>query len=215
MLFMNSFDSQNPHQYSPVGYDPADLPSIRIGFGKRFAAWLVDGLIVGFAVVALFFVAGEQQLEFFAGLDGTSEELLLSDRETEDDSDEAQDRFAEQLGVTTGTLGVLTGMNSVFMLLYSFLELFTSASVGKRLVGISIAQSNGLAATRRTLALRWAAKYGAYILAVLPWVSRFSSIWSLVIFLGGFAVFAASRQALHDFASDAAVFNTSDVLANQ
>jgi uncharacterized RDD family membrane protein YckC len=198
-----------------LGYEPHLLPIIRVGFGRRFAAWFLDGMIVSTVVVVLFFTIGEKNLRFFDGIDGDSVELRLSDEEvnSDDASTELQEQLEERLGLSSGTLGILAGMNTVFMLLYSLIELASSASPAKRLLGIAIAHESGLQASRKLLAMRWLAKYGAYGLALIPGVALVSSLWSLVIFVGCLAALAAGKQALHDTIARSAVFHAKDVIA--
>jgi uncharacterized RDD family membrane protein YckC len=194
------------------GYDPRDAPSIRVGFAKRLAAWIADQFVVAIFVTAAFLVVGEKNLRFFDGLDGTETESTLSD----DDNDEASNDMEERLGAVLGSasaVGVVTGMNTALMLAYSLLELFTGASLGKRLAGIRIARADGVRASGRMLALRWLAKYSAYALALVPGLNVLSSLWQLVILSGGLLTLSATRQALHDLmAGGSAVFHSQDVL---
>jgi uncharacterized RDD family membrane protein YckC len=197
----------------PAGYHPDDAPSLRIGFGKRFAAWIADQFIVALLVSALFLVVGEKNLQWFDGLDGTETESTLSD----DDNDEATNDMEERLGVMLGSasaVGVIMGMNTVFLMAYSLLELLTGASLGKRLLGLRIAQADGVQASAQMLGLRWLAKHGAYILAFIPGLRIVSSLWQLVMFSGFLLTLSATRQALHDLMSGgSAVFRKEEVIS--
>jgi uncharacterized RDD family membrane protein YckC len=211
----SSFSSDQPYH---AGYEPHLLPLIRVGFGKRFMAWLTDGVIVGAIVAVLFFVIGEKHLRLFNMLDNDTAELSLSAGDSDDDdgaSEEMQEQLEEKLGISFTTLGIVSGMNNIVMLLYSLIELLTAASPAKRILGLRIATDNGLQASRQLLAVRWAAKYGAYMLALVPGLSLLASLWSVGIFVGCFAVLATGKQALHDIIAHSAVFHIHDVIVEK
>lgn len=192
---------------------------IRVGFGKRFAAWFIDHILIGFAAAILFFTVGEQNLSFFAALDGNSTEQLFSTNEQADEDDESaalSEALEEQLGVSLNALSVVSGINILLFTLYSLLEVFTGATLGKRWLGIMIASSDGVVAARRSLALRWLWKNGSYCATMLTsiWavLGTLGGLWSLLMMIGCLGVLGSSKQAFHDVLTTTAVFHRVDVI---
>jgi uncharacterized RDD family membrane protein YckC len=192
---------------------------IRVGFGKRFAAWLIDHMLIGVVAAVLFFAVGERNLSFFAALDGNGTEQLLSGDEQADEDDEAaalSEALEEQLGVSLNALSIVSGINILLFTLYSLLEVLMGATLGKRWLGIMIASSDGVAATGRTLALRWLWKNGSYcatmVASVWAVLGTLGGLWSLLMMIGCLGVLGSSKQAFHDVLTATAVFHRVDVV---
>ncbi len=179
----------------------------RIGFGRRFAAMLLDNFIVAIIATILAFTVGTTILRVLH-LDDDTEFSIFSDTDSSDDDAE---ELLQSLHINTGMIFVLATLNNLVMLLYSLSELFTNASPGKRLMGIAIGSDEGTSASRLLLLRRWALKYGMYALALIPFTSTIGSILSFLITCGCLLALGAQRQALHDMAVHSAVYFRGDV----
>lgn len=179
----------------------------RVGFGRRFAAILIDNIIVAIIATALAFTVGTKLLQVLH-LDDDTEFSVFSDSDTSDDDAE---ELLQSLHINTGMIFALTMLNSFVMLLYSLMELFTNASPGKRIMGIAIGSDEGTKASRALLLRRWALKYASYALALIPLTYTLGSILSFLITCGCLLAFGVQRQALHDMAVHSAVYFREDV----
>lgn len=181
----------------------------RVGFGRRFAAMLLDNFIVAIIAVTLAFTVGTTILRVLH-LDDDTEFSIFSDT---DSSDDEAEEMLQSLNINTGMIFVLATVNNLVMLLYSLIELFTNASLGKRLMGIAIGSDEGTPASRTLLLRRWALKYGMYALVLIPFsfASTIGSILSFLITCGCLLALGAQRQALHDMAVHSAVYFRGDV----
>jgi uncharacterized RDD family membrane protein YckC len=208
---------QNTHFYP---YNDAPMPE-RVGFARRFVAGLLDNFIVSFLALGLVLTLGSTILRITKPDADATEFSIFSDNDNDNDADNSNDNDnsaspSEQLlGMPNETFGVLVIANAIMTVLYGLLELFTGASLGKRLLGLVIAQDTGVAATRGLLAKRWWVKYGGYVFVVIPLVTTIGSIWSFMITCGFLLTLGASRQALHDMAVHSAVFVASDIVAEE
>ena len=114
------------------------------------------------------------------------------------------------MGLTAGMIGsalvcLLVGT------LYTFIEAFTGASPGKRVMGLQVAKADGSAGEVSLYLLRWALKNSGSILNfILPAIA---SLASLVFFFGCFAALGEKRQALHDIIAKSAVYKKADITA--
>jgi uncharacterized RDD family membrane protein YckC len=202
-------NSSNIHQYP---FHSAPMPE-RVGFPRRFFAAFVDNIIVSILAIALAFTLGSAILRLTKpDADATEFSIFSDNDDTEKNADNDDASPTEQLlGMRDETFGVLVIANSLMTVLYGLLELFTGASLGKRLLGMMIAFDTGEHATRGLLAKRWCMKYGGYALALIPLLATIGSIWNFMITCGFFLALGASRQALHDMAVHSAVFFKSDI----
>jgi uncharacterized RDD family membrane protein YckC len=191
--------------YSDHYYDQPE----RVGFGRRFAAMLLDNFIVAIIAVILAFTVGTTILRVLH-LDDDTEFSIFSDT---DSSDDEAEEMLQSLNINTGMIFVLATVNNLVMFLYSLIELFTNASLGKRLMGIAIGSDEGTPASRTLLLRRWALKYGMYALVLIPFsfASTIGSILSFLITCGCLLALGAQRQALHDMAVHSAVYFRGDV----
>lgn len=202
-------NTPNAHYYP---YNEAPMPE-RVGFARRFAATILDNLIIAVLALTLAFMFGSTILRLTKPSADATEFSIFTDNENDNndnDSDEATPT-ERLLGMPDETFGVLVIANGIATVLYSLLELFTGASVGKRLLGVIIAADTGEAATRILLAKRWWVKYGGYIFVLIPFLATIGSIWSFMITCGFALTLGASRQALHDMAVHSAVFFKADI----
>lgn len=196
----------NLHYYP---YNDAPMPE-RIGFGRRFLAAFLDNMIVSILTLILVVTLGSTILRITKPDADATEFSIFSDND-DNDNDETLSPSEQLLGMPDETFGVLVIANGIMTVLYSLLELFTGASLGKRLLGLVIASDTGEAATRSILAKRWWVKYGGYVFVLIPIVTTIGSIWSFMITCGFLLTLGASRQALHDMAVHSAVFFRDDI----
>ncbi|MCX7937503.1 MAG: RDD family protein [Chlorobi bacterium] len=184
------------------------LSELRIGFGRRFAAVFLDGIIV--VVVSL----------LLNGMIGSELEPLLNEKieqqtaqqsatldELDEDSADAMMTMVRFLTVWTVAV-LITGC-----LLYGLTEIFLAASPGKMMLGIKIASQDGTPASTQALATRWFIKSGlSSLLGVVATLSDsivlsvLYPLVSFIVFIGYFFVFGEKRQALHDLIAKTAVY---------
>lgn len=207
---MQQYYSNQDNRQNNEGLPDDMIPYIRVGFGKRFIAWFLDGILVGTLSALVFFSVGEQQLRFLSQSDGSATEIQIQENDTES---EMLDQIEENLGISLSALGVLAVLQSLLTLLYSSIEGLTGASPGKRLLSITVANDDGRRGNRMLFSTRWVLKNGPHFMALIPIgaLSAVGSLWSFIIFVGCFAVLSASKQALHDMIVRSAVFHTIDV----
>ena len=160
----------------------------RVGFGRRLGAYFIDFLFTIMIYIIAMFVTG------------AIEEIMKIE-------DIFNNIKAYMVIVQDATLlGVL------FSLLYYSTEIFFSASPGKMILGIKIAQENRHTAEMGSLILRYLLKHSSAIISalsliiLLPILSSLSSIVQLVIVVGFFFTLSVKRQAIHDLLSKTAVY---------
>lgn len=100
----------------------------------------------------------------------------------------------------------------VLALAYFSLEFWAAASVGKMLVGLKIANSDGSEASTATLLNRWTGKWSFVLLGILAialqntlliWLSNWMALITLI---GSAAALGESRRAWHDQWAGTAVY---------
>ena len=164
----------------------------RIGFGKRFGAWLLDVVICGILVATLGGTIG--------GLLGFGAAGFPTD---------VNDATA---GAAMGAVVGMVAALGVIALVYFLVEGFTGYTLGKLLLGIRVANEDGSQASVPTLLTRYAIKNINYILSIAALVTgiqllnTLGSVGGVVVFVGCFLVLGMSRQALHDRLAKTAVY---------
>ncbi len=211
---MNTFSSEEKQFSQDSPYPEHLLPMIRVGFGKRLGAWILDNMMITVLVAIVFFAVGEKNLHFVAALDRDTTEANMSVANGDDDDTSYEGQLSETLGLSSTTINILTGLNSIAILLYSLLEGVTGASPGKRLLGIAIAYSDGRKGDFMLFSTRWALKNGAYALTVIPitGLAVVGSMWSFLFLVGCFGALSSTKQALHDMIVRSAIFHRNDIL---
>ncbi len=191
-----------------------DIPvtELRIGFGRRLAALVIDALIIAALSVIVYAVAHTSVEQMLSAR--LSEQLHEQSTALAELSDEQADALMDftQAAIVWGFLAGLIA------LLYSLMEIAYGATLGKMALGIKIASADATSASTGTLAIRWFIKSGLSsllnLLATLTAasiLSTLSTIIGLVIFVGFFFVLGANRQALHDMIAKTAVYRRSDI----
>lgn len=166
----------------------------RVGFGRRFGAYMLDLLIalvfggfiatfVGADLAQTFYAAelGEANtsLEMFAGSDMNMEEFMLK------------------------TFGYSAAV-SLLVIVFFIMEGALGQSPGKMVLQLINANPDGAKADPAKLWMRAALKYGSTLLSLvggvvgMSFIGTIGSIWSLVIFVGFFFAFSDKKQTIHD-----------------
>ena len=106
-------------------------------------------------------------------------------------------------------------------ILYMLIEGFTGASVGKRLLKLTVARADGTAGNQALFLSRMFVKNSdriLHLIAILPLFTFLSgavesagSTIGFVLFIGCFFVLGRNRMALHDMVVKTAVFKVHDV----
>jgi len=154
------------------------------GFWKRFAAYLIDSIIIGIAVGFLIFI--------FGGLFGLG--MLSSDMEFDEESMEMEDPAAMLIGAMMGTIVLLWFVSMIAQWLYFALmeASSTQGTLGKMALGIKVTDTMGYPIT-------FGRATGRY----------FGKILSGAILMIGYimAAFTERKQALHDMMAGTLVLN--------
>ncbi|MGB0887862.1 MAG: RDD family protein [Vicingaceae bacterium] len=166
----------------------------RVGFGRRFGAYMLDLLIalvfggfiatfVGADLAQTFFAAelGEANtsLEMFAGSDMDLETFMLK------------------------TFGYSAAV-SLLMIVFFIMEGALGQSPGKMLLQLVNSNEDGSNADAGKLWMRAGLKYGSTLLSLIgglvgmTFIGTIGSIWGFVIFVGFFFAFADKKQTIHD-----------------
>ena len=168
----------------------------RIGFGKRFGAYLIDFVIT--------LVVGSILGSILGGMMGAAGGAAMVDAGAEMDG-------AAVGGILGMVLGAYLGIGVVGLILFLW-EGITGAAAGKLLLGIKIKNADGATAPAGQLIGRSAVKYSGSLLTLLyaitdiSIISTLAAIAGILIFFGCFCVFGQGKQALHDLIVKTAVF---------
>jgi uncharacterized RDD family membrane protein YckC len=164
----------------------------RIGFGKRFGALIIDGLVGTVGVVIAAFFLGGVLGGLLGGLTGS-----------------------EGGAAVGGALGAMAGFTitaAIGFVIYGLIEPFYAASLGKMTLGISIGNADGTTADLSRQLLRYAIKNIVFVCATLAAITAVEAfdwiggVLGFVVFIGCFFALGKSRQALHDMIAKTAVY---------
>jgi len=140
--------------------------------------------------------------------------------------------------------GVISaGGSALLVLSYGLMEIFSAGTLGKRIMGLTIAMDDGAPAPRGRLMRRWAikqsplffgalatllfilsdpggpAKFAGYVregLLVFAWIDAVIALVLLIfVLIGCLRVRQHSRQAFHDAVAGTAIFRRVDVLCTR
>ncbi len=199
---MSDFSNQ-PQGYVPptMGYMPPEDPyALRVGFGKRFGAVLIDILIIGVIGGAI----GYTMQDFFIGMMPPPSGMEGLDEST--------------VAMAQGAGGISLAI-SLFALLYSFVEMLTGASPAKHILGIIVAHDDRRAGDTALYIKRWFIKSIPSLVSLLGTltaigvISTLGMILSLALLVGCFFALGEKKQALHDMLAKTAVFHKADVIS--
>lgn len=183
---------------------PSDPYYLRVGFGKRLLAYLLDVLIF----CAIFFVV----LTIFTDI--TNEINILFKMSNDLSSLDAIEEFTNIIENTMIPISLLLGV------IYYSTEVFFAASPGKKIVGICIGSDNNKAANIKQLLLRFLIKNISTVFSVLYISTKFNffnllgTFLGLVVSIGFFGVLFERKQALHDILAKTAVYEKSVIKSN-
>ncbi len=193
-------------QYQNYNYVPDNM-ELRVGFGRRLGAMLIDAMILAIILLVVFSVSGflKEYAEF-------SEKLMsLMDSGNEAYMGAYLAKFTDEHFISFLFIPLM-------LLLYNSLEVLIAATPGKLLLDMRIAGAGRKKADTVSLVKRFAFKNSGQILSLLSYVAlaglfdTLSSLAGLVILIGCFFVLGAKRQAFHDMLAKTAVYRKYDVL---
>lgn len=188
-------------QIQPTFKEEARQAPVRIDFGKRLGAYILDAIfnLVGGIIIGL--IAGATLAAYFFN--------DLSVNMGEDDIG------GLIIGVIGGMLGTIAGM-LITAALNILLEALTGQSIGKMILGIINRNEDGSIANTLTLMLRAAIKYISTTMFILFLITGESSLIGIgqfagfVVFIGFFFILGEKKQGFHDMISKTAVYDKSD-----
>jgi len=191
----------------PAPYFVDEL-ALRTGFGKRFAAALIDFLIVVIIILLVYNATG-----FFESA------TIFGQQVQENATDVAA---IEELTNSFMADNMSNFYFSYILILVFFsLEILIGATVGKLILGIHIADSNRRKASTTKLLTRYLIKNSASFISVI-WlltnislINTLSTIVSIALIIGFLFVLSQKRQAFHDMIADTAVFNRNDIITEE
>ncbi len=160
---------------------------MRIGFGKRFWAALLDAFIA----IVIGYILGS--------LVGSSFDSFTE---------------GEAIGGLEGSMAVGVW---IFQLINIFLEGSRGASIGKMIVKIQIKDQSGTQANNAALWKRTLVKNISFLCLIIAtllsikFISTVGGILGFVIFIGCFFVLGKNRQAFHDMLAKTAVYSKKDI----
>jgi len=203
-----NFNNQNFQNYYPT----PPIQELRVGFGKRFGAYLVDFLIILLLGGILSAVVPIKETSLWKN----TQEQFDAERQKLEDQGRSEEEI--EMGMKFAEGAAMIGIIASFVaLLYSLVELFTGASPAKHMFGIIAAHANGAPGNLPLWGARWFIKTSGSILSVIGVLTAvelfgtIGTILSVVIFIGCFFALGQEKQALHDKIAKTAVFHKEDV----
>lgn len=193
-------------QYQNYQYVPDNL-ELRVGFGRRLGAFLLDGVILAIILIAVFSATGfiQANVEFYEKI-----AVFMESNNYEYMNDLIAQFTKENL------------MSYMFIplivLFFGILEILVAASPGKLLLDIRIAKDNRAKADTQSLLKRYFYKNSAQLLSFLNYLllvgvlDTLSTLLSLAFIIGCFFVLGRKRQGFHDMLAKTAVYRKDDVL---
>lgn len=203
----NKQDYQNMMpDYSQEDKNYYENVMLRIGFGRRFGAWIIDLISVS-ALTALLIMVLEYT-GYFA-----SEGVSITDLAT-------SANFLENMEKYTAFSITLMPFTVILSLLYYSTEIFLGASLGKLLLGIKIASETRYEADIQQLVIRYSTKHISTVMNLLALITSLmflqsiGGILGIVVFFGCFAVLAEQKKALHDYIAKTAVYYKDEIASS-
>jgi len=199
-----------PGSTNPFGAAPQPtMIDLRVGFGPRFLAWVIDLLLAGLfsgALAYTFMQLDVRMADFMQKtLSGIEQFYALFGLSSEITDDLIKVFPALTLG------GMISGI------MYPLIEGLTGASPGKRVLKIVVAQADGQRGFTALWVKRFLIKNLGNILQFfllvpsLQFIDTIGDFFSVVIFVGCFFVLGQDRLALHDRLAQTAVYYREDL----
>ncbi|MDZ4746052.1 MAG: RDD family protein [bacterium] len=195
--------------YNPYGSVQIPPEQLRVGFGMRFLAWIVD-------VVLLLIISGVATV--FLVKSGITVPMV-----NPESSSDVENMYrlmgipADDASMYASIIAVYTYALVLITFGYSLISAMFGASPGKMMLGLIVAHADGSRGSISLWVRRWAVRdASAYlqVLALLPalaFLDLIGTFIGLIIFVGCFMAASQSRLALHDRIAQTAVFRRSDV----
>ena len=193
---------------SLINYTPPNQFELRAGFGSRFAAAIIDQFLVLAVILVIFYFSG-----FFRSV----ADMVNSIKDNPGNKDmllQLQKEF-----MVENKMSFI--FSSLIPLVYYTLELFVSASLGKILLGLRIANEDRTESNMTTLLTRYLSKNCSGIIVLLFYMTQLSvlstigQLIGLAMIVGFFFILAQKRQAFHDMIAKTAIFRKKDLVEGQ
>lgn len=171
----------------------------RVGFGKRFLSAFIDSLVIITIVIVVYKFNGfiESYLNFINEIrEYATDQAMITAIQNEFFRDNKWNFLYP----------------SILSLFYYLSEALWGASLGKYVLGLKIADSNGKFASTSTLLTRYIVKNSTSIIGILWIITNISilntlnSLVGLVILFGFLLILTRNRQDLQDIIAKTAVF---------
>jgi uncharacterized RDD family membrane protein YckC len=201
----------NPYAAPSAPLDPvvgAPGVPVRVGFGPRFGAALIDAVVV--------WALGMLLSGLVAGIFPDYVQEVIHRSQAKMDP-----KVAQQMAFMVGFMQSMArwAAGAIFVgVLYGLIEGFTGRALGKLLLGLRIADADGRAASIPRLLGRMAIKQSGQLLGLVAMVTGVYAIAQVsqapgwVILIGFLLVLGKKRQSLHDMATKTAVYRNTDVI---
>jgi uncharacterized RDD family membrane protein YckC len=178
-----------------------DAIDTRVGFGRRFGAFLIDAMLVSIITGIVIYFSG-----FFTNF---SNFITVIQDIPPTNTSEIMQEYMSFFDANKVHFALITGLNLVYFLL----EILIGASVGKMLLGIQIMSREKAPAPTLNLIIRYSLKFSNSILSLLFFITMLfpltflNNLISLVMFIGLFFIFGQKKQTLYDMISKTAVYH--------
>jgi uncharacterized RDD family membrane protein YckC len=197
-------DTERESELNSMRFYNNDVIDLRIGFGRRFGAALIDIMIVTVITLIVFYFSG-----FYSDL---SNFMTIIQDIPPTQTQEIMREYMNFMDSNKVHLLLMIGLN----LVYFSLEVFVGASLGKMLLGIQIMSKDREQASYLNLLVRFALKYSNSILnlvffaTMLYPVVLLNNLISIVMLIGLFFIFSSKKQTLYDMISSTAVYRKTE-----
>jgi uncharacterized RDD family membrane protein YckC len=193
-------EEQKLHSDMMQSMAPVSEYEMRVGFGYRLLAAIMDIIIVSVISFAVFWVTGifEEMMRITGGMSFASPGDMQM--------------FNEFIRTSIAPISLIIGI------IYNSMEILFAATPGKMILGMRIAQADRREADMQKLALRAGVKHSDYIFNALSFLAlsslfdTLSTIAFLVILIGFFFTLSYKRQAFHDMAAGTAVYYKEEII---
>ena len=195
-------EEQRKHYEIAGDYFVDSSLALRVGFGKRLGAALLDLVIFNIIFFLVFYFTGKFN-EVVSVMPGSITEFFSN-------PDIAMELEAIMKPVMT--------LIFIIGVVYYSMEIFLAATPGKMLLGIQIACDDRKRGDIPTLFIRFIFKHIDYVFTLLVLVTSIKifdtlgTVASIIILIGFFFVLAEKRQAFHDMIAKTAVYHKGDII---
>lgn len=198
---------------NPFGAYQPQIEDLRAGFGIRLGAYLLDTLFASLFIIGITAILSPLNLPV--------PDVLLEAQESLEELFSILSLGSNEQSLITQVVVNSSYAGAIGSVLYMLIEGFTGASLGKRVLKLTVAHADGRPGNQSLFLFRMFVKNSdriLHLLAILPLFTIFSgavdnaaSTIGFVLFIGCFLVLGRNRLALHDMVVKTAVFKTADV----